>query len=193
MLHRIIHILFFSVFSLFLSACSGEPETGPVEVKWDQNNCERCRMMLSDRNFAAQIRYFPEAKRSRVVKFDDIGCAVLWIKDQQWNNDPKTQIWVADHSSGKWIDARKATYIRKNNSPMGYDLGAQTEADSEGLNFDQAIQHIEEVENKFNVHGTQHQHMQHSQQDLKQQGLEREAQDHENQDHENLGSEGQQQ
>ncbi|MCK4833715.1 MAG: nitrous oxide reductase accessory protein NosL [Gammaproteobacteria bacterium] len=173
MLHRIIYILFFATFSLVLFACSGESETGPVEVKWDQNNCERCRMMLSDRNFAAQIRYFPEAKRSRVVKFDDIGCAVLWIKDQQWNNDPKTQIWVADHSSGEWIDARKATYIRKNNSPMGYDLGAQAEADPDGLNFDQAILRIEEVEKKFNSHGMHHQHMQ--QQDLKQQGMARES------------------
>ena len=178
MLRRIFYILFFVTFSLVLSGCSGEPETGPVEVKWDQDNCERCRMMLSDRNFAAQIRYFPEAKRSRVAKFDDIGCAVLWIKDQQWNNDPKTQIWVADHSSGEWIDARKATYLRKNNSPMGYDLGAQSEADSDGLNFDQAIDHIEQVENKFNSHG-----MHHQQQDLKQQGVEREAQ----------GSEGEQQ
>lgn len=175
MLHRIIYILFFATFSLVLSACSGEPETGPVEVKWDQDNCERCRMMLSDRNFAAQIRYFPEAKRSRVVKFDDIGCAVLWIKDQQWNNDPKTQIWVADHSSGEWIDARTATYIRKNNSPMGYDLGAQAEAALGGLNFAEAKQHIEEVENKFNAHGSQHDHMQHNQQDLKQQGLARES------------------
>ena len=178
MLRRIFYILFFATFSLVLPACSGEPETGPVEVKWDQDNCERCRMMLSDRNFAAQIRYFPEDKRSRVVKFDDIGCAVLWIKDQQWNNDPKTQIWVVDHSSGEWIDARKATYLRKNNSPMGYDLGAQSETDSDGLNFDQAIDHIEQVENKFNSHG-----MHHQQQDLKQQGLEREAQ----------GSEGEQQ
>lgn len=176
MLHRIFYILFFATFSLVLSACSGEPETGPVEAKWDQDNCERCRMMLSDRNFAAQIRYFPKAKRSRVVKFDDIGCAVLWIKDKQWNNDPKTQIWVADHSSGEWIDARKATYLRKNNSPMGYDLGAQAEAVSGGLNFAEAKQHIEEVENKFNAHGSQHDHMQHNQQqDLKQQGLARES------------------
>ncbi len=172
MLHRWNYFLLFATLTLVLSACSGEPETGPVEVKWDQNNCDRCRMMLSDRNFAAQIRYFPEAKRSRVVKFDDIGCAALWLKDQQWKNDPETQIWVADHRSGEWIDARKATYIRKNNSPMGYNLGAQTEAATDGLNFDQAIQHIEEVENKFNAHGMQHDD---HQQDLKQQGLVRES------------------
>lgn len=169
MLHRSHYILLFAIPGLLLSACSGGPETGPVEVRWDQNNCERCRMMLSDPHFAAQIRYFPEAKRSRVMKFDDIGCATLWLKDQQWKDDPKTEIWVAEHSSGEWIDARKATYIRKKNSPMGYDLGAQAEAAPDGLNFAEARQHIEQVENEFNVHGMQHQ------QDLKQQGLARES------------------
>ena len=180
MLHRCHYFLLYAALTLVLSACSGEPETGPVEVKWDQNNCERCRMMLSDRYFAAQIRYYPEAKRSRVVKFDDIGCATLWLKDQQWKDDPKTEIWVADHRSGEWIDARAATYIRKNNSPMGYDLGAQAEVDPDGLNFSEAKQHIEEVENKFNVHGSQHEHMKDQPmkdqlQDLKQQGLAREV------------------
>lgn len=178
MLLRNYYFMFFTMFSLMLSACTGEQETGPEEVRWDQNTCERCRMMLSDRHFAAQIRYFPENKRSKVVKFDDIGCAVLWLKDQPWSNDPKTQIWVTAHRNGEWIDARKATYVRKNNSPMGYDLGAQTEAAPEGLNFDQAIQHIEEVENKFNAHGMQHQHhlpMEDQSQDLKQQGLARES------------------
>ena len=170
MLHRSYYFLFFATVALVLPACSGELETGPVDVKWDQDNCERCRMMLSDRNFSAQIRYFPEGKRSKAVKFDDIGCAVLWLKDQPWKDDPKTQVWVTDHREGVWIDARKATYIRKNNSPMGYDLGAQAEADSDGLNFDQAIGHIELVENKFNTHG-----MHHQQQDLKQQGLARES------------------
>jgi len=189
MLHRYSIFLLYTIFGLVLSGCSGEPETGPVEVKWDQDNCERCRMMLSDRYFAAQIRYFPEGKRSRAVKFDDIGCATLWLKDQQWNNDPKTEIWVTDHRSGKWIDARTATYIHKNNSPMGYDLATQPDADSEGLNFDQAIEHIVQVESEFNVHGNAHgmQHQPH-QQDLKQQGLVRESLDDENQ-----GSEDKQQ
>ena len=78
MSHRYYKLLFYVIPGLVLSACSGEKETGPVEVRWDQDNCERCRMMLSDRNFGAQIRYYPEAKRSMVVKFDDIGCATLW-------------------------------------------------------------------------------------------------------------------
>jgi nitrous oxide reductase accessory protein NosL len=160
--------------SLVLSACSGEKETGPVEVRWDQNTCERCRMMLSERHFAAQIRYFPEAKKSKVVKFDDIGCATIWLKDQKWKDDPKTEIWVTAHNSGEWLDARKATYVLKNNSPMGYNLGAQAEAESGGLNFDDAKQHIEQVEKKYNTHGTQDEHH-HYEPDLKQQGIARET------------------
>jgi len=181
MLHRHHYFLFFTVLTLILTACSGEPETGPAEVRWDQNNCERCRMMLSDRYFAAQIRYFPEANRSKVVKFDDIGCATLWLKKQPWKDDPETEIWVVEHSSGEWIDAMKATYIRKKNSPMGYDLGAQAEADPDGLSFAEAKQHIEDVENKFNAHGRHHQH------GLKQQGLDREAQIREGQVREGTG------
>ena len=175
MLLRNYYFIFFTVFSLMLSACTGEPETGPVDVRWDQNTCERCRMMLSDRHFSAQIRYFPEAKKSRVVKFDDIGCATLWLKEQKWKNDPKTEIWVTAHSNGEWINARKATYIRKNNSPMGYNLGAQAEAEPGGLNFAEAEQHIEQVEKKFNTHGMQHEHVHHPEQDLKQQGMSRDS------------------
>jgi len=172
MLHSRYYFLLFAILTLILSACSGESETGPVEVRWDQNNCERCRMMLSDRYFAAQIRYFPKDKRSLVAKFDDIGCAALWLKEQPWKDDPKTEVWVAEHNSGEWIDARKATFIRKKNSPMGYDLGAQLETDPDGLSFAEAKQQIEGIENKFNKHGKQqHQHMS----GLKQQGLTRES------------------
>lgn len=173
MLHRYNNFLLCMVFGLVLSACSGEQETGPVDVRWDQDNCERCRMMLSDRNFGAQIRYYPEAKRSMVVKFDDIGCATLWLKDQPWRDDPDTQIWVADYRSGEWIDAERATYIRQKISPMGFDLGAQAEADPDGLSYAEAVQHIEQVEDKFNDHGMHHHHMQ--EQDLKQQGQDRES------------------
>jgi copper chaperone NosL len=181
MLRRYYNFLLYAILSLFLSACSGDRETGPVEVRWDQDNCERCRMMLSDRNFGAQIRYYPEGKRSMVVKFDDIGCAALWLKEQPWQQDPETQIWVTDHRSGEWIDARQATYIQRNNSPMGFDLGAQAEADADGMNYIEAVQHIENVEGKFNTHGNQHQHHHHQQVELKQQGLARESPDSEGQ------------
>jgi len=58
---------------LILPACSRKPETGPVPIRWDQETCARCGMAISDRHYAAEVRGGPEADRTRVWKFDDIG------------------------------------------------------------------------------------------------------------------------
>jgi nitrous oxide reductase accessory protein NosL len=142
-------------FSLLLMSCSQQPDTGPADVRWDRDTCERCRMVLSDHYFAAQIRYFPEGKRSRVIKFDDMGCAVIWLEDKQWKNDGKTEIWVADYESGDWLDARSASYVKRKTSPMEYALGATNKMVENSLNYEQAKQHIFDIEERFNVHGQQ--------------------------------------
>jgi len=136
-----------------MAACSGEPETGPVEVRWDRDACERCRMMLSDRYHSAQVRGGPAERRAKVYKFDDIGCAVIWLEDKAWRDDARTEIWVNDHRSGEWIDARSAHYLADQVTPMEYGLGAQPEAAPNSMNFEQAQQHIFEIEARFNTHG----------------------------------------
>jgi copper chaperone NosL len=152
---EILHKRLWPLLLLTLAGC-GDSGTGPVDVKWDRDACERCRMVLSDRSHAAQIRYhLPGKKRSSLAKFDDIGCAVLWLEEQSWRDDPRTQIWVIDHLTGQWIDARSATYITGRITPMEYGLGAQTAPAADGLDFVQAKQHIAEVEQRFNVHGQQ--------------------------------------
>ncbi|MCB1726823.1 MAG: hypothetical protein KDI22_05265, partial [Gammaproteobacteria bacterium] len=81
--------------ALLLAGCSGDPGTGPVEVKWDRDVCTRCNMVLSDREHSAQVRYTPaDGKRSQVRKFDDLGCAVLWLDQQPWHDEPGVEIWV---------------------------------------------------------------------------------------------------
>ncbi|MCB1867643.1 MAG: hypothetical protein KDI43_03710 [Gammaproteobacteria bacterium] len=141
---------------ILLCACSADPGTGPAEVKWDRTACERCRMVLSDRHFAAQVRYLPEGKRrSKVVQFDDFGCAALWLQDKPWKDDPTTQFWVADHRTGEWIDARAASYIKDKLTPMEYALGAQSDPAPGALDFEQAKVHVAEVEKRFSIHGVQ--------------------------------------
>jgi len=139
---------------LLLVGCSSGPDTGPQEVKWDRDTCERCRMVLSDRNFAAQIRYFPNGKtRSKVAMFDDIGCAILWLEDKPWQADKRTEIWVVDHRDGQWIDARDATYVTGLLTPMEYGLGAQAEPSPGGLDYAQARAQVLEIEKRFSEHG----------------------------------------
>jgi copper chaperone NosL len=143
-----------SILFLSFAACSGPPDSGPVEVKWDRDVCDRCSMVLSDRHHSAQVRATPVAgKRSKVYKFDDIGCALLWIDDKAWRDDPKTEIWVNDHRNGAWIDARSAYYISGQVTPMEYGIGAQSEPADQALNFEQARLQIFELEARFNTHG----------------------------------------
>jgi copper chaperone NosL len=136
-----------------LVACSGDPGTGPVDVKWDRLPCERCRMVLSDRRHAAQVRVRPAQGRSQVLFFDDIGCAVIWLEDKPFRDAPGTEIWVTDWRSGDWLDARKAYYLGGQLTPMEYGLGAQPEPTPEALNWAGARGHIFEVERRYNVHG----------------------------------------
>ncbi len=146
-------LLFFSALVLLVTACSDSNQTGHIDPKWDRDACQRCQMMLSDRNFSAQVRVFPQNKRSQVYKFDDLGCAVLWLDQKKWKDDPQTEIWVNDYKTRLWIDARKAWYIKDQISPMGYGLGAQSEKVEGALDFVQAKKHIYEVEEKLNIHG----------------------------------------
>ena len=135
MMRQPARILLLGAMVLFLAACSRAPETGPVELKWDRDTCKRCSMAISDRHYAVEVRGGP---KKQVFKFDDIGCAVHWLKDQPWANEPATEIWVTDFRSGKWLDARTARYVTGKRTPMGYGFGATSEADVGSIDFGEA-------------------------------------------------------
>ena len=135
---------------LSLAGC-GDPGTGPGDVKWDRITCERCRMVLSARTYSAQIRAFKADGKSSLHFFDDIGCALIWLEDQPWREDPRTQIWVTDWRNGAWIDARAAHYLPGKETPMQYGLGAQSEPAAGAIDFAAARKHIHEVEARFNA------------------------------------------
>ena len=139
-----------------LAGCDSDPGTGPASVKWDRDACERCRMVLSDRHFAAQIRVPPDVlgKRGKVLRFDDIGCAVLWLDQQPWKDHPGIEIWVNDHRDGTWIDARAAHYVAVKNTPMEYGLGAQKDPAPDALSYADAVAHVYDVEKRFAADGT---------------------------------------
>lgn len=105
----------------FLPACTRDPDHGPGKVHWDRDTCERCGMAVSDRHYAAQVRGGPKRE---AFKFDDIGCALFWLKEQPWADAAETEIWVNDFRSGEWLDARKAHYLPGKTSPMAYGFGA---------------------------------------------------------------------
>ncbi len=84
-------------------------------------------MVIGDKRFAAQIR----DPNRKVMKFDDIGCAMFWLMAQPFSEQTaNTEYWVADYRSGGWIDARQAHYLEGKKSPMGYHYAAVAEPEA---------------------------------------------------------------
>jgi nitrous oxide reductase accessory protein NosL len=138
---------------LLLTACSPEQNTGPGQVRWDRETCTRCNMALGDRHYAVQIRGGATNEKGKLYKFDDIGCAVIWLQKQPWKDGKATEIWVTDYRNGEWIDARKASYSQDKITPMNYGLGAQADADKQMLDYSQAVAHIIKNEKQRHQHG----------------------------------------
>lgn len=106
---------------LFLAGCDSKGDLSPEEVHWDRDGCERCKMIISDRSFAAQII---NRQDGRGYKFDDIGCLIMWVIEEKiaWKGDAK--IYVIDVDTKQWIDARTAFFSHPNVTPMSYGFAA---------------------------------------------------------------------
>lgn len=125
----------FVFIAFILSGCWGEPETGPVDVKYDRETCEYCRMIISDPRYVTEIR---KAKGGKVFKFDDMGDAVHWLNIAKWKVTAETEIWVRDMKTGKkWLDARKAFYLSGQHTPMEYGYGAIAEKVEGAVSFEE--------------------------------------------------------
>jgi copper chaperone NosL len=113
--------------ALLATACGkDEPATGPPEIAYGESVCSRCGMILSEPRFASALRLPQPGGESRVVIFDDIG--ELFLTLVQPGAPTPAEIWVHDAATEKWIDGRRAFYVRGDiRSPMG--LGVEAHAD----------------------------------------------------------------
>ncbi len=117
----------FVVLALFLSAC----EKGPGDIRIGEQECDHCRMMISDERFAAQLI----TSHGRQYAFDAIECLAAYVDIGDGQQLEIEGLWVPDfNTSGNWIPANEATYLQSENirSPMALNLSAyQTEDEAE--------------------------------------------------------------
>jgi hypothetical protein len=83
---------------------------------------------------------------------------VVWLDQQVWKDDARTEIWVTDQLSGEWIDARLASYVTGKVTPMDYGLGAQRQASPGAMDFNQARERIYAEDARKHLHGGGRQH-----------------------------------
>jgi len=106
---------------LTITSCKERSKTDVAKVHWDRDMCARCVMVVSDRKNTTQVR---DPRNGKKYMFDDIGCTILWFKDEkiEWSN--QAVIWITDLTTGEWIDARTAFYDTENITPMAYGFSA---------------------------------------------------------------------
>ncbi|MBB4304616.1 nitrous oxide reductase accessory protein NosL [Rhodobium orientis] len=128
---------------LLLAGCFGEPETGPVKIRYGRDICDFCRMIISDPRFAAQIRGGPKHK---AYKFDDIGDGIHFLEQQEWKDDPKVEFYVMNSEDAEtWLDAYKAHYVRGQPTPMDYGYAAVPDAREDAFTYNEMAEKVREA------------------------------------------------
>lgn len=110
--------------TLLLTACAtGRP--APVDIRLGEDACAHCRMTVVSQKTAAQI----VAPGAEPLMFDELGCLRNYLGEKPPGKD--AVVFVADHRTGAWIDARQAVFTRTGEqTPMGSGLVAHADPSS---------------------------------------------------------------
>lgn len=123
---RNMKIRFFVIITFLIgSGCAEEPE--PIVEGLDE--CARCRMLISDSRFAAQL----VTEEGKHLKLDSIECMLDVMRE-----DTKYPfVWVSNAAKpGEWLEAEQAVFVRSDQirSPMGGGLAAfESEVDAKSV------------------------------------------------------------
>ena len=98
----------------------GNIEHKVIFVKPKEYQCSECNMDIEEMKYAVQL----VTKEGNTYFFDEIGCLVLWLKNNKVNIE---KIFTKTVDTDRWIDARIAYYSRIASTPMGYGLTALEE------------------------------------------------------------------
>ena len=118
------------IFLIFFYGCNSSENT----AAHDNKKCPKCNMIISDYKIHSALL---EIKNS-IHYFDDIGCMVLFAKDNQLDlNQMDSKVFTND--TNRYIDSRTAYYTDDENSPMGYGFSAYENPQHKNIKFDEVI------------------------------------------------------
>lgn len=113
-------LLLFMVNILFVG-CDSKVDTSVKEIKYDREICERCKMIISNRNYAAQVINQNDGRR---YYYDDIGCTILWFDEQKIKWEKDAVIYVTDSQTGEWLNVNEAFWTYGAVTPMDFGFSA---------------------------------------------------------------------
>lgn len=93
---------------------------GPIEIVWDRQVCEHCKMHIGDPRFAAQL----QTADGDVLSFDDPGCLADYLHGHRAEVHA---LYFRDYDGDKWLSQAEARFLPVDDSPMGYGIRAVRE------------------------------------------------------------------
>jgi copper chaperone NosL len=107
------------VLTALLAGCGRGDDSSPPEIRYGEDLCSVCGMILSDPRYASAALTTDD-----VALFDDIGELIEWRRKH-----PSLQVrisYVHDHTTKQWIRADSATFVKSPAvaSPMGHGIAA---------------------------------------------------------------------
>ena len=99
--------------------CQAPRADQPPQIRYGEEPCAFCGMLISEERFAAALI----TATGETKTFDDIGCL---LRDLTKRDQSAVHVWVHDYSSGRWLEAPRAVFVRSREvpTPMGGGLFA---------------------------------------------------------------------
>ena len=121
----ILPLLFSVSFALLLESCN----TDPKAIRIGQDNCDFCKMTISDNRFGAEV----VTKKGKVYKFDDGHCVVGFIIAKKIQKKDIAGVYFTNFSSpNELIKTENAYFLQSPSlkSPMNGNIAAFSNEDS---------------------------------------------------------------
>lgn len=110
---------------VLVSACTqGATTPTPPEIRYGEDLCAECNMIISDPRYAAGYAYEISPGRYESLAFDDIGDLLAYHAKHP---EQRVVAWyVHDYTTETWLDATTAYYMisDQSHSPMGHGITA---------------------------------------------------------------------
>lgn len=114
--------LFFTLnffFLFFITGCDSSQNSSSSTLQSTERICPQCNMPVPESN----IHSCKLENNGKIYYFDDIGCLILWAKDQEIDiNTAKAEVFTND--THKYIDLKNAYYTINERTPMNYGFAA---------------------------------------------------------------------
>ena len=120
-----VSLFFIGLLTLSLNGCSTQPQ--PIRI--GQDNCDFCKMTISDNRFGGEI----VTKKSKVYKFDDEHCIMAFLNSKKVGQKEIDGIYFTDFiAPHQLINVKDAYFLQSPSlkSPMNGNVAAFSNEDS---------------------------------------------------------------